>query len=545
VRIEVESPGAKVEAQLAAGERLTLGREPTGDRTLVVPSASVSANHAALWLDGAELCVHDLGSRNGTWLRVPSQSTARVDATAGVSLHLAAAPSTSGADEPPPDADWTSADDYAEAIVRALRDWLSRIGLSADIVITPSGDDERADGSRIPLGSGVDLSLVVRDTVDAEWHARLRAVWSWVARQNLVFEAEQSTRAEGLTLASPAIRHAHRHIVDAATRGVRNLMLLGPSGAGKEGMAQAFHRHSGRSGPLVALNCSMFSKELLRSELFGAEEGAFTGATRRIVGAVERAQGGTLFLDEVGELSAESQAMLLRFLDRGEYQRLGGYGQTRTADLRIVCASNRDLRAASQRGEFRADLWYRLSVVVVDVPPLRERPEDIVAYLKAQRLGASSAHDALSPAAREQLFAHAWDGNFRELRNFLERLPAGPVDAVACRRALAQGSLAIAPAVQAAPSSLSRESWPELALRASDMFAADHAGALPCRWDDVKEYLEKYLKPLLFAQLAGLDGMAPRDQVDVQQLARRVDADRGTVLKQLARFFECYGGAHA
>ena len=203
------------------------------------------------------------------------------------------------------------------------------------------------------------------------------------------------------------------------------VLLTGESGTGKEVLARYLHSASQRArGPFVALNCAALPDTLLESELFGYDKGAFTGATVSKPGRIELAQGGLLFLDEVGEMSAPVQAKLLRVLQEREFQRLGG---TRTikADVRVVAATNRDLRAAMTRGTFREDLFYRLAVFEIHVPPLRERPQDILplagSFLEdiGRELGRPAA--GISRDAREALLRYPWPGNVRELRNVLER----------------------------------------------------------------------------------------------------------------------------
>jgi len=198
------------------------------------------------------------------------------------------------------------------------------------------------------------------------------------------------------------------------------VLVLGESGAGKERAARLIHEASGRrSGPYVPVNCGALPEALLESELFGAEKGAFTDAVSR-PGSFERADGGTLFLDEIGEMSPAAQASLLRVIEGKELTRLGG---TRTIplDVRVVSASNRDLKAGVSAGTFRADLFYRLSVLPIRVPPLRERPEDIplLAVHLLRELGQRDA--ALGTGTRERLLAHSWPGNIRELRSVMER----------------------------------------------------------------------------------------------------------------------------
>jgi transcriptional regulator with GAF, ATPase, and Fis domain len=203
------------------------------------------------------------------------------------------------------------------------------------------------------------------------------------------------------------------------------VLLSGESGTGKEVVARFLHRASGRShGPFVALNCAALPEQLLEAELFGYERGAYTGATQSKPGQLEQASGGTLFLDEVGEMSLAAQAKFLRVLQEQEFQRLGGTRVLRS-DARIIAATNRDLQQAIAEGRFREDLFYRLHVFAIALPPLRERVDDILplstAFLAefAQRSGRGPS--ALSSEAKRLLLEHGWPGNVRELRNALER----------------------------------------------------------------------------------------------------------------------------
>jgi DNA-binding NtrC family response regulator len=202
------------------------------------------------------------------------------------------------------------------------------------------------------------------------------------------------------------------------------VLLTGESGTGKEVVARLVHRASPRAaGPFVALNCAALAETLLESELFGHEKGAFTGADRAREGRIEQAKGGVLFLDEVGEMSPAVQAKFLRVLETREFQRLGG-SRTIAADVRVIAATNRDLEAALAKGEFREDLYYRLRVFEIRLPPLRERPEDVLPLAEAflEELAKKGRPPAgISREARERLLAHSWPGNARELRNALER----------------------------------------------------------------------------------------------------------------------------
>ena len=203
------------------------------------------------------------------------------------------------------------------------------------------------------------------------------------------------------------------------------VLLRGENGTGKGLLARSIHATSPRRDhPFVVVNCPTLSEELLASELFGHARGAFTGAVRDQEGRVEAAEGGTVFLDEVGEISPGLQAKLLRFLQEKRFERVGE-NRTRTADVRIVAATNRDLESDVKEGRFREDLLYRLNVVEVTVPPLRERPEDIVAlargFIAFFARQARRAPPELSPAAARMLLAWPWPGNVRELRNAIER----------------------------------------------------------------------------------------------------------------------------
>lgn len=205
------------------------------------------------------------------------------------------------------------------------------------------------------------------------------------------------------------------------------VMILGESGTGKEVAAREIHKFSRRKdGPFVPVECSAMPGSLIESELFGYERGAFTGAERMKKGLIESADGGTLFLDEIGDLSVELQTRLFRFIEERALRRLGGLSQVRV-DCRIVCATNQDLEAKIKAGTFREELYYRLSVVTVKLPPLRERPEDIQHLARfflerfSRRYGKSISG---SHQFYEALMKHRWPGNVRQLKNAMERLTA-------------------------------------------------------------------------------------------------------------------------
>ncbi len=204
------------------------------------------------------------------------------------------------------------------------------------------------------------------------------------------------------------------------------VMLLGESGTGKEQLARHVHENSPRrDGPFVAINCAALPDGLAESELFGHRKGAFTGAVAEQPGRIAAAEGGTLFLDEVGEMSAAVQSKLLRFLESGEYQRVGDH-RIRHADVRVVAATHADLRAKVEEGSFRQDLYYRLAVVPFQVPPLRERTGDVPLLVEALTRRLAERHRLEPPRysreAMDLLNAYHWPGNIRELRNLCERM---------------------------------------------------------------------------------------------------------------------------
>ncbi|HSK31127.1 MAG TPA: sigma-54 dependent transcriptional regulator [Candidatus Limnocylindria bacterium] len=203
------------------------------------------------------------------------------------------------------------------------------------------------------------------------------------------------------------------------------VLLLGESGTGKELFARSIHDWSERRlKPFVAINCAGLAKELLESELFGHERGAFTGAHQLKKGKLELAHGGTVFLDEIGDLALELQTKLLRFLQEREFERVGGTAPI-TADLRIIAATNRDIEGAVKSGAFREDLYHRLNVIALTLPPLRERKNDIPALAKyfLERFSAETKKNfsAITDEATEKLVAYDWPGNIRELANVIER----------------------------------------------------------------------------------------------------------------------------
>ena len=229
---------------------------------------------------------------------------------------------------------------------------------------------------------------------------------------------------EEIVGSSPALQSALSRVAKVAPTD-STVLITGETGTGKELIARAIHKRSQRSSrAFVSVNCAAIPRDLIASELFGHEKGAFTGATQRRLGRFESAEGGTIFLDEVGELPAETQIALLRVLQEREYHRVGGNESLKT-DVRVVAATNRDLQAAITEGRFREDLFYRLNVFPIEVPPLRERKEDIpllVEYFVDRYASkAGKTIKSIDKKSMEILQSYSWPGNIRELQNVIER----------------------------------------------------------------------------------------------------------------------------
>ena len=276
-----------------------------------------------------------------------------------------------------------------------------------------------------------------------------------VAQQSLVREnavlrkaLKKEHRFRDLVSKSAAMQRVFE-LAQVAARSNSTILVLGESGSGKEVLARTIHEESPRAGgPFVAMSCAALTETLLESELFGHEKGSFTGANARRKGKFEAAAGGTLFLDEIGDISPKLQLDLLRVLEERKFQRVGG-NEPIDVDVRIIAATNKDLKKAVADGSFREDLFYRLNVIPVTLPPLRERKEDIPLLVEhfLDRLEAEMKKRVkVSPEAMGALLAHDWPGNVRELRNVLER---GAV--VAQGDVIKPADLGLAPAPVRAP----------------------------------------------------------------------------------------------
>ncbi|WP_198375430.1 nitrogen regulation protein NR(I) [Neoroseomonas rubea] len=305
---------------------------------------------------------------------------------------------------------------------------------------------------------------------------------------------------------SAAMQEIYRTVARLTTTDL-TVMITGESGTGKELVARALHDYGKRrAGPFVAINMAAIPRELIEAELFGHERGAFTGALNRGIGRFEQAAGGTLFLDEIGDMPPEAQTRLLRVLQEGEFTTVGGR-QPIKANVRIVAATHRDLRQLIRQGLFREDLFYRLNVVPIRLPPLRERIEDIPLLARhfldrARASGLPSKQ--LSPEAMDALKGHAWPGNARELENLMRRLAALYAqeviggDAVASE--LAEAALPAGPDGQAQPATLEQAVERHLAT-----FMAAHKDGMPVR-DLYDRVLAEVERPLLRLALGATRG---------------------------------------
>lgn len=354
---------------------------------------------------------------------------------------------------------WTS----TEAIEDA--DGLHMLARRFRLTVT-GGPEEAAsfasEGERAVIGSHPSANLVLRDSTVSRFHCELALEGERVVLRDL--KSRNGTRVEGvlireavlagectLTLGNSIVRFslADEEVriplskreqfgelrgqsramrgafmrLETAARSDANVLLQGETGTGKELAAEALHQESARAaGPFVVVDCASLPAGLLESELFGHEVGAFTGATKTRMGAFEEASGGTLFLDEIGELPLDLQPKLLRAIDSRKVSRLGSVQQI-PCDFRLIAATNRNLQQEVNARRFRSDLYYRLAVLTIRLPPLRERVDDIPLLMDwfSSQLGATTEARARLHAGLSQAFSHSWPGNIRELRNHVER----------------------------------------------------------------------------------------------------------------------------
>ena len=303
--------------------------------------------------------------------------------------------------------------------VRVVTDNQPIIGM---LHVYSAGEERMLSDADLELAVGVADNLAIAlDRHAANEHVSLSLAKSRRQIDQLHAQLDSSTEMVGRSRALERVRTEIRRAAPTQA----TVLIRGESGVGKELVARAIHRQSQRrDGPLVCLNCAALAPTLLESELFGHEKGAFTGATERKIGKFEAAHEGTLLLDEIGEMPAELQAKFLRALEGQPFERLGGNKPIQT-NVRVIAATNRDLEEAVKVKEFRADLYFRLRVIEIDVPPLRSRRDDIPPlvefFIEQLRKHAGRRLIGIEPEALELLVCHTWPGNVRELRNVLER----------------------------------------------------------------------------------------------------------------------------
>ncbi len=573
VRLYASGLAVPTTVTLAPNTGALVGRRPHGDpwstralpgraegaTQVTMPSGTVSENHLWLWYDGTSLHGVDLGSTNGTrWRLAPGCAVhASADTPAELDLgEVSAAPP-----DHPEAAQWEDEAGFREAVRSSVAEWMAQRGLAARVAVEREGT-EGAGRALAPLGEG--WFLAVEDARAAraartEFPAFARAlevVRAYARSQRGELEVERDSGHDDLVLASATMRTLHRRICRAARHGLGGI-LQGESGVGKSALARCFHEHSERRGaPYLETNLAEDSDDrtLFLVKLFGARAGAASGITRDRVGLVRGAHRGTLFLDEVGSLPLEVQGVLLRFLDTGEYRRLGDAGDAppERADVRVVAGTNVDLRAAVRKGTFREDLWWRLSGVVVEIPPLRERRDDVRAFLAGERIdlgdGPIAVPELLSIDARAVMEGHPWPGNFRELKGFVARLPlftdGAPLTGAQCRAALDAGALVRSePPPPPERSTAPTGHWDDLMPRALKLLPRLLAqrGRDPAVLD-VQVLTEEVLLPLCLARALGVEGWATlpaRPEPSYQRLAERIGYRDGKSVRQgLQRYLE-------
>jgi DNA-binding NtrC family response regulator len=467
------------EVELGHKERYEVGRSRSAD--VFIDDPSVSRTHAAIIARRDRVIVIDLGSTNGTWVNDRPALAEGTEARPGevirfghVSAHLHSVRVRQQAGRAV----------LAEEFDRRIGDEEERCLRSGRAIALVAMElPTRRGGTLDALRSAVAHCLRPSDLLTLRGTGRIDALLvDCGSRQNAVAVADRiratlaerdvharlgvalfpgdAAAAENLSLAAEvALRAAPEHKVGVAGAAVRTLtigahqvlisspemlrvfglverlaaaplsvLITGETGCGKELIAEALHHLGPRAtGPIVKINCAAIPATLLESELFGHEKGAFSGATTAKPGVFETAHGGTLFLDEIAEMAPDLQAKLLRVLEDHRFRRVGAVAD-RTADVRVIAATHQDLQVASEQGRFRLDLYYRLTAAVIAVPPLRDRPSEILPL--AERFAADMAvamgrqAPAIAAAAAEALLRHPWPGNVRELRNAMGRAVA-------------------------------------------------------------------------------------------------------------------------
>ncbi|MBL0217452.1 MAG: sigma 54-interacting transcriptional regulator [Myxococcales bacterium] len=451
-----DEPSSRV-VTFADPDELVFGRQ--ADCSVVVDHHSVSRRHARFRRRGGQVVVEDVGSTNGTLVNgTVIDGPRRLAAGDVVSIGMATAvlATSTAARERRHVATVTEFEDRLEAEVDRARRYRRPLGL---VMLRFTGPTEAMDEfvtafaptlRRMDLlaeYSAEELALVLPETGPTAMHSVIERVSKApaglsvttgaatfpadgandgelisVARERLRGSAPApgAPRPASIVVIDPKMKHVMT-IVQRVAASPITVLVVGETGAGKEVVAEAIHRAGPRArGPFVRLNCAALSEALVESELFGHEKGAFTGAVAAKQGQFELAAGGTLFLDEIGELPAETQAKLLRVLESRKIVRVGGVREI-AIDVRIICATHRDLEAEVKRGRFREDLYFRIGAFVIPVPPLRDRRSEIVPLATQFAAQLSPGGATFEPAALALLESYDWPGNVRELRNVIER----------------------------------------------------------------------------------------------------------------------------
>lgn len=567
VQIETLQGGAAQTFEVGVQETLLVGRSPDAVeleaecpelpaghvRAVAVPLDRVSRHHALVHRREGATVVRDLRSTNGTWIHLERGQSLTIEGAPPLRLGLALAGGPSSVTSQPDEPRWCEEPQYAGSMAEAVARWFGELGLSFSVRVIPHVRGGAPVVGSIALRGGKALWIESAGrTADDRLAGVMSRLVAFVTRQNELFDVRVQEQAAGLVLASPLIQATWRDVVAAAKADMR-VLLLGPSGAGKTALASSYHRARDPDGPFHAVNCGLLGKntEWIRAALFGAAPGAYPGCPRGGVrGAVEAANRGTLFLDEVAELDLDAQVALLTFLDDGVYVPLGTVEGQR-ASVRLVCATNKDLRALVRAGRFREDLWFRIAAAVIEVRPLSERPEDVRAFLATLPEARERAIAArLTDDAWRCLDAQPWTGGFRELRNFVQRLalrlePEGAIDVARCHAALSAGALvapALPSALEPAASALATGSpealWRPIVERSFAMFMAS-APEAELTYERLAQFVDDFLKPVFIAHASGL-GEAKKIPKEAlfQELAERLGCSRGTVRTHLNRFME-------
>ncbi|MEZ4298676.1 MAG: sigma 54-interacting transcriptional regulator [Polyangiaceae bacterium] len=472
--------GGVEDAHLGPGESLIVGRHSPSD--VRIPDRSVSSKHARLTLRDGQVLVEDLGSHNGLWIGGKRVTSCHIPASGEVMLGTAIARLSPLEPSAPPavvpeeefskelEAEVSRAEHLARSFsvlalrasraeaergkqgswVTGLRDQLTRFqrvkrdGPEPEIalILLPEANEQTAleTARRLAAGSGapgdrrcVGVAVYPRDATSP--HKLLdkarAALERATAEQSVVLAgAVRGTEGDASADKDPIIGASQRELYKDAKRMARvpfPVLIQGESGTGKEVLARFIHDNGPRrKKPYIAVNCGIWTESLLETRLFGHEKGAFTGAAQTRKGIFEDANGGTLFLDEIGELKLDAQASLLRVIEEQTVMRAGSTTEIKV-DVRILAATNRDLKQMSEEGRFREDLYYRLHVLALEVPPLRERRDEIDLLVERfVRQSNQAQHSGppilgVSPEAMAMLRAYSWPGNVRELRNAIQR----------------------------------------------------------------------------------------------------------------------------